>query len=1099
MQSRDLGVVIGLSVLSAVCIVLCFVLPIYVYPCGSGYTYDEELKKCRLVCSKEGEEQGQRYNYTENKCECPDYAPVYDAVNKICIPKCNPNETYDVGLKACVALPPPICTPAPSVDAASGLVLYPTHFVRADTTTANTCALGTKEELTQLCTASGYTGYDANTGKCTKEADCDAELCTASYCTNATVKAALGDIKKQRTGYNTCENPTEAQVESMCKQQPSNFWRSPNCYKWEMQNTITLKIAETTPPSTYAIYGTLTTPLLNVGDAPITFSYRLYKPGTTSTAATYAPMATASTSQEQDVDASTNSTAVTWLHNTEEQVAVALATVPAFPSLTLGAQDNGEIQVVAATASSSSTMTLVKSGVVTVIGACASQTQGTYCVNVAIYLSGSTPLAEGSYTIQIDGAPSWNPTGVLYQLTDPAGVSMYLLPAQNGPGVTATLNPVLSAEKAQQLASNQAWVDATISTLSATYSSVVKQPTSETPLAYIEPESSQDKVLLVGCTPAYCQDNTNQVRHKMIVLAWDQISPSQVASVNCKTASGAAVSYVKYMLLRSATNSSAGGAPSYTELIGPSSQPLTSTTTISFVDVLPINTVAQYILAAYLVTSPTDPASYGTALCKSQQIYASVNVGDYSASFCHSIKGPQPSLLPPWYWRDPSTGMCMWTENSQAARDYYCMFESGTDNNPAANFDTSKLHFATSTQSCAEAKKQYALPTTVWSAPYCTPKLAGGNYNDSVCITGQEEQVGASCTREIQAGDMISESDFKRRLDQVINFYSTNNTYSGTEGAIASITGADKQAAVWATYNQCGPALAPTTWGTDVAACGDDPVCKQYASVAGCDRNYCAPWVEQGVGSGRFIQTRSCYPSAALDGDQSLCCNKLGTYELQVDRASSRGKCTNCGKTYYGAQCTETACTGQTCSGRGTCVVDQETGKPRCECEPNYFNVTQQRAMKVTSDGEDCDYFPAGCQFVIPDANGLPVRNPQCFTDPRKCRCPPVQEDLLVCRQNSDPKDTTKDPRTGCAYKCGYGIKSSPSNPYTYREPESNDFACVKCFGDGEGQHDSPTPPTLDYCCSRKMRKKCVGHYPWPSNACRDHIYVCDGWNPDES
>lgn len=1121
MQSRELGVVIGLSIFCAICITACVVLPLYVFPCHDGYTYDEELQQCRVACLQEGTEQGLRYNYTSNKCECPDYAPVYDDVNKICVPKCNPGETYDTAVKACIAMPPPSCSPAPSVESATGTVLYPTHFARADTSTttdSETCALGTFQELTALCTASGYAAYDAQTGKCYNTADCDAQPCTASYCTNATVKAALGEIKKQLTDYNTCENPTEAQVESMCKQQPANFWKSPNCYKWEMQNTIVMTVSPTTPPSTYAIYATLTHPLLNVGDSPVSYNFRLYKPTTTTTT-----QATASVeaSVEASAEATTGSDAtqasgeegegekekegegaVKWLHNAEEGVSLAVTTVPAFPSLTLPSLDEPDsvVPLVAATAASSTastTMTLVKSGIVTVISSCPNPAENTSCVNVVMYLSGSTPLGEGSYTIQIDGRPAWNSSGVLYQLTDPNGISMYLLPAQNGPGVTSALNPVLSAEKAQELANNQAWVNATLTTLSASYSSVVQTPTSDTKLAYVEPTSSEDTVLLVGCTPAYCKATTNQVRHKMIVLAWNQITASQVASANCKTSSGQPVTYVKYMLLRAATNNSAGGAVSYTELIGPSSQPLSSEV-ISFVDVLPINTTAQYILAAYLVTSATDTASYGNALCKSQQIYASVNVGDYSAAFCHGIKGPQPFLLPPWYWRDPSTGMCQWTENMQGARDYYCMFEYGTDNNPAANFDASRLTFATSTQTCAAAKKQYAMPSTVWSEPYCTPQVAGGNYPDSVCITGysQNQQVKATCSKQIQAGDMISESDFKRRLDQVVNFYNTNNTYAGTETAVKSITGADTQAAVWATYNKCGPSLQPSTWGMDPAACGDDPVCKQYAVVAGCDRNYCQPWVEQGTGSGVFLQNRACYPPASMDGNKSMCCNRLGTYELHVDRNSTRGECTNCGKTYSGAQCTETACTGQYCSGHGTCVVDQTTGLPRCECEPNYFNVSQQRAMQVTKEGEDCDFYPGGCQWIIADSNGNPVRNSQCLTDPRRCRCPEVKEDLLACRQNSDPKDTSKDPRTGCYKQCGYGIKSSPSNPYTYREPEINDFVCVKCLGDGEGQSYSPEPPYLSYCCSRKMRKKCVNHYV--NGSCKDHIYVCDGWNPQE-
>ena len=972
------------------------------------------------------------------------------------------------------------------------------QLVRADTTTSTsestTCSAASAPELDALCTASGFAGYDTQQQKCYNLADCDQQSCTASYCTNATVKAALGDIKKKRTDYNTCENPTNAEVATMCQQQPNKFWQSPNCYKFEMQNTIVLETSSTTPPDTSVINCILRHPLLNVGDGPISYTFRLLQASATTTGAATATAMTASPDTEVKPDVG----AVEWLSEThelpsdEEQnvvVATAISMTPAFPSLAFERDTSAPLAATASTTSTS--MTVIKSGTVSIIDSCATD-DSTSCVNAVMYLSGSTPLKEGSYVIQIDGRPSWNPSSVLYQLTDPAGVSMYLLPAQNGPGVTPVLNPVLSASKAQQLATNQAWVNATLSTLSASYSTLIQVPSTDTQLAYVEPESDEDKVLLVGCTPAYCKPTTNQVRQKMVVLAWDKISSSQVTQAACVSSNGTPLTYVKYMLLRSATNSSAGGTASFTELIGPSTQPLTSATTLSFVDVLPINTVVQYILAAYVVASSSDTTSYGSAVCKSQQIYASVNVGDYSAAFCHGIKGPQPLLLPPWYWRDPNTGMCQWMEKTQGARDYYCMFEVGTNKNPAANFDTSSLYFATSTESCAPAVKQFAKPTTIWSNQYCLPYAAGGNYANTTCISGAAEEVGASCTKQIQAGDMISESDFKRRLDQVVNFYSSNNTYSGTEAAVSSITGADKQAVVWSAYNQCGPALTPTTWGTDIAECGDDEVCQQYAKMGGCDRNYCAPWVEQGTGSGIFRQKRTCYPPSSVDGTKSKCCNSIGTYALDTSTTGARGKCTNCGETYSGAQCTESACTGQTCSGHGTCVIDQETGAPRCQCDSNYFNVTAQRPMHNKTERDDCEYLSPGCQYYIVDpATGQPTRNPQCNVSPRKCLCPPVSQDLLSCRQNSDPNDASKDPRTGCSKQCAYGVMSSPSNPYTYRDPDNGDFLCTTCKGDGE----RVTGVMEVYeCCSGKSVYKCVKKDMF--GGCAEYDDVCSGWNP---
>lgn len=129
MRWQDVTLIVCLSVFCAACITLCVVLPLYVHPCGSGYTYDVTVQKCRLSCSQEGSENGQTYNYTTHVCECPDYAPVYDATNKMCVPKCSAQEYYSSQKKACVPVVVS-CSPAPSVNAATGAINYATHFPR---------------------------------------------------------------------------------------------------------------------------------------------------------------------------------------------------------------------------------------------------------------------------------------------------------------------------------------------------------------------------------------------------------------------------------------------------------------------------------------------------------------------------------------------------------------------------------------------------------------------------------------------------------------------------------------------------------------------------------------------------------------------------------------------------------------------------------------------------------------------------------------------------------------------------------------------------------------------------------------------------------
>jgi hypothetical protein len=701
-------------------------------------------------------------------------------------------------------------------------------------------------------------------------------------------------------------------------------------------------------------------------------------------------------------------------------------------------------------------------------GQCAVASCGTDCTAFVISLSN---VMSGAHLLDIQGRPSWNASLVLY--TTDAPQTVYLLPSTNTPGTTAALNPQPSLELAQQLAKNQAWVQDTLQSLQATNSRLIV-PTipADVELAIADDPTLTQSALIVGCVKAYCRADQGQVKQKLVILAWPAVTAEQA---DCAPE----LTVVKYMLLRVQDGA-------VVELIGPSSQPLIKTSTVSFVDVLEINSNVQYILAAYLV-SPADglDKDYATSECKSQEVFVAVRVGDYSAQFCKTIPAPMPAVLPPYYWRDSRTGMCEWAVNVQGARDYYCMFDQGTGGDPAANLNLNKLHFATPEETCVEATKSAPKVVQTWRDQYCLPESAGGNYPNSACISGilqnsSDKIARVKCTNSILDGQ-VTQSDFRARLDQVVEYSKSNNVFADVDSKVAALTGAANQDALWkSSYYSCGPADAPSTWGTVAPNCNGDEACQLLARTSGCDRNYCMPWQPEGGGS--YVQPRVCYPpSNRIDGSTSPCCNKLGTYSFTATTTGDRGKCTNCGVEFGGAQCTENKCLGVDCNGAGDCVINQQTGEAQCLCFANYYNVQKQTHVMTKDDCDRTADSAPNCQYDIV-VDGKVVPNSNCKLDRFKCKCPEPAVDMKACIRNADPAQSVYSVRTGCPVPCAYGKTPSTSNPYCFKDPLANNMTCGLCKTDGN-KCDSNYRNGPYECCSGK----CENHWTDWTHTAQEH------------
>lgn len=264
MQKRDK---ILLSTLVPIGIIIVAVaIAVGVTHCEGDSVWSTKQGKCRKKCRGERKEHGERYDPLRNTCTCPAEAPTWSEVLQQCVGVCTGDAVWDVATQKCVT-PPVTCTPLPSVDSDTGVILNNTHFPRP----AGTCGAGAREELVALCVASPCTdgtqcvpgdrwdGYDVTAAKCVKTKDCSTVACDAAYCVSDTIRQRVGRIY-QVTTPTGCKNPSEADVAEMCIKAGSTAYVSPNCLSAAPRTDMEVNVVSAT---TDGITGSISHSLVN--------------------------------------------------------------------------------------------------------------------------------------------------------------------------------------------------------------------------------------------------------------------------------------------------------------------------------------------------------------------------------------------------------------------------------------------------------------------------------------------------------------------------------------------------------------------------------------------------------------------------------------------------------------------------------------------------------------------------------------------------------------------------------------------------------------------------------------------------------------------
>lgn len=1008
--SVSLGVSLFVVVASVVLVVL-FELRVLQWPCPSGTMWDETAKLCRRPCPAAGEPRSATYNPVTQQCECNTTTyPLANAVTGKCERKCAPGVSYDPVTDTCVTpamTTASACSPMPQVDAATGAIRNADHFLKPPD--YMTCSTGTAAELSALCRASAcsapgvciegdrWDDYDAASGACKKDAPCDQRTCTAAYCTSSSIREAIGELVQVKLPDGTCADPTVFTVSEACNALPNRLWQSPS-FCFDITPSPTLVFTAGSQLTTTVIKGTIALPALNnADDWPLTFYYTL-------TPATVA--VTSSLTANPDV---------AW-----SSFGVGVYTGPLL---------GGERAPLAAAPAP------VASGIVTYASATVF-TSAPFEVTITL----PPNVSSDAYLLSLTGRPQWDTTRTLYTGTN---ATVFLLPTASGPGVKTGMTPDVRVEDAVALAKNATWVSNVMTSLVSSKPDTFQLDATMTSLPVSDATLTTSKVLLAGCTPSYCKPSPTQVNQKLAILTWRKVTAAQLSASGCSS-----TATVSYMLQRVVTSSS--GVTSRTVLIGPSSQPLQAVlagvTTLSFVDVLPIRTTGQYILASYVGTN------YDSSTCKSPLITLSVDTTDYSDAFCQTIDPLVTDPLPPWMWRDAATGMCTYTPNSIPARDFYCMFDYGKS---VRGLDAANLSLGSNVRStCGVVSKAFpSTGTSVFASAACNPST----YPAATCITGATENATVKCPVKVELKDAgtgsvegaVSLADFSARVTAALNWGTLHASIPSTSKTAAdTLLGAATQTALWkSTYNRCGPEVDASGWAVSSTTCAaDDLTCKSLAAVSGCGRNVCKPWTCTAgcddtsralLGSTTYQRTRECYPGSTYDGANSACCSSKGTYSLNLDLSSARGSCANCATGYGGTQCQTQPCVGVTCNGHGTCKIN-EKNEAYCECDTanRWFNISATRPMDAKLD---CVTVPAGCD---------PTKSSSCYVVPFSCRCPKlcsqvtagdrscVVDDPLTCNQTYNYSTNA----TGCTCpECEFTPEVKRTS-FKYVDPQNNKF-----------------------------------------------------------
>lgn len=236
--------------------------------CDEGEVWSAESRACRQKCPGEGREHGQVYDALTGRCACPTpVAPTWSVADQQCVGVCDPGTVWSANRQSCVTTDADPCTPAPSVNASTGVIENDTHFALLDG--SGQCGPGSAAQKDQLCRVSECTAPQCATGErwdgfkdaaCVKQLKCSLQPCDAPYCQSATLVSAVGTVYKVGDG-TACVNPSETMVGRLCTSVPGRAWRSPLCLAATPQDEVALTISNATLAD--GVTGTVQHQLLN--------------------------------------------------------------------------------------------------------------------------------------------------------------------------------------------------------------------------------------------------------------------------------------------------------------------------------------------------------------------------------------------------------------------------------------------------------------------------------------------------------------------------------------------------------------------------------------------------------------------------------------------------------------------------------------------------------------------------------------------------------------------------------------------------------------------------------------------------------------------
>lgn len=699
----------------------------------------------------------------------------------------------------------------------------------------------------------------------------------------------------------------------------------------------------------------------------------------------------------------------------------------------------------------------VAHGSVQVTGVCPASNSSDVCYTFQIDSADVQRLQPSSYLLQLTGYPSWDVSMALYVTGEPQPFT--LSGSSVIPGALTQLDVKFDKDAALKLAADTLLVRTKLKNLT---SDLIVPDLTVTPLCEQGCGGNAD-VLVADCQSGICRTNETITR-KFVVLAWLPLKLDKYALAGI-CPSGEAV--IKYFLSRTHTDSR--GVIEET-LIGPTPAQLQPSNTeietgiASFIDVVDVNRAYTYKLGAYLADSVSSTLEYRNAKCFGALTETVVTVGPYTAAGCHAIKYGKENSMPP-NMTVTSAGTCEYN-NTQPAKDYYCLYEYGGN-----NFDPAQVHLSSENgNSCYNVLRKYPAPKTrnTWTSPFATT----ASYD--ACITGETQELAVLCPNQVQldtVGDFLDKSSLEQRFKNVYdNFDTFNYDKSYTRDALS----ADNSSKVFDEYANCPP-RSDTRYGNapEFAQCAgdqtcmtmilkkrcapDDEMCKSLVQNANCGYNNCGLWERfGGTDSYEYRISRSVFFDDAQGDASAKCCNGKGKY--------TKGKCTCDSDKIFGVQCDKDPCEEQfrehrakggfdctplgSAAPTGTCVPDG-SGNVSCVCNTDYFNVAQPPPLDIY---KDCKWYkkqfinnpasPSGpqqfnpfndnpqkkaceeaqrvdpntslcdgiqCQplntVVYPNLGPVLQRDDSCIVDPYSCKCPEVLPDPYMCRQLELPKN----------------------------------------------------------------------------------------------